>query len=151
MSDHRVIGFFAHFPGGEVICDACIIAGSETKMRDCVSRMSLKGGPTIRKTRFGEIRKGIGLGAAYCFDEEAYSRFQPGTVCHRKIFFMKKTPRAGGASGEPHEAGKTQMSPHPGHEILTDTVRKAGCRRANRKVRGGGETAFPHRRSGRPA
>jgi len=79
MSDHRVIGFFAYFPGGEVICDgdACIIAGSEAKMRNHISRMSLKGGPTIRETRFGEIRKGIGLGAAHCFDEEAYSRFQP--------------------------------------------------------------------------
>jgi len=51
---------------------------------------------------------------------------KPESVCHRKMSLMKKTPRAGGASGEPHEAGKTQMSPHPGHGILTDTDRKAG-------------------------
>jgi len=79
MSDHRVIGFFAYFGKGEVICDgdACIIAGSEAKMRDYISRMNLKGSPAIKKTRFGEIKKGLRLGAAYCFDEEAYSRFYP--------------------------------------------------------------------------
>jgi len=76
---------------------------------------------------------------------------KPESVCHRKMSLMKKTPRAGGVSGEPHEAGKTQMSQHPGHGILTDTDRKAGCRMAERTVRGGGETAFPHSRSGRPA
>ncbi len=79
MPDHRVIGFFAYFPDGNVVCDgdACIIAGSEAKMGDYVSRMGLKGTPTVKKTRFGEIRKGLGLGAAYCFDEESYGRLQP--------------------------------------------------------------------------
>ena len=33
--------------------------------------------PTIKKTRFGEIIKGIGLGAPYAFDEESYNRFYP--------------------------------------------------------------------------
>jgi len=37
---------------------------------------SLKG-TRIKKTRFGEILKGLDLGAAYAFDEEAYSRFDP--------------------------------------------------------------------------
>lgn len=79
MPDHRVIGFFAYFPGGEVVCDgdACIIAGSEDSMGDYISRMNLRGTPTVRKTRLGEIIKGMRLGGAYCFDEEAYCRFQP--------------------------------------------------------------------------
>ena len=83
MSDHEVIGYFAYSAGGAVICDgdACIIAGSEAKMRDYITRMQLQdiptAGLTIRKTRFGEIAKGLGLGAAYCFDEEAYNRFYP--------------------------------------------------------------------------
>ncbi len=32
---------------------------------------------TIRKTRFGEIMRGLSLGAAYAFDEESYGRFLP--------------------------------------------------------------------------
>jgi hypothetical protein len=32
---------------------------------------------TIRKTRFGEILDGVSVGAAYAFDEQAYSRFLP--------------------------------------------------------------------------
>ncbi len=32
---------------------------------------------TIRKTRFGDIMKGMSLGGAYAFDEEAYGRFYP--------------------------------------------------------------------------
>jgi hypothetical protein len=31
----------------------------------------------IKKTRFGEILKGLELGAAYAFDEESYIRFHP--------------------------------------------------------------------------
>ena len=34
-------------------------------------------GHTVRKTRFGEILRGLGLGAAYAFDEESYGRFLP--------------------------------------------------------------------------
>ena len=102
MSDHRVIGFFAYFGSGEVICDgdACIIAGSDAKMRDCISRMSLKGSPTIRKTRFGEIRKGLRLGAAYCFDGEAYSRFHP------------PAEKAGIKAGPQDFSGETPTGPH---------------------------------------
>jgi len=32
---------------------------------------------TIKKTTFGEIMTGLRLGAAYCFDQEAYNRFFP--------------------------------------------------------------------------
>ena len=75
----KVIGFFAYSGSGEVICDgdACIIAGSEAKMRDYISRMNPGGRLTIKKTRFGEIKKGLSLGAAYCSDEESYNRFYP--------------------------------------------------------------------------
>ncbi len=81
--DHntRVIGYFAYTPPMHVICDedACVIAGSEVGMKRYVEALasdSLKG-RRIQKTRFGEILKGLGLGAAYAFDEEAYNRFHP--------------------------------------------------------------------------
>ncbi len=83
MSDHKVIGYFAYHPGGEVICDgdSCIIAGSEEKMKSYIedfgknTKNTKK--PTIKKTRFGEIKRGMELGGAYSFDEESYSRFHP--------------------------------------------------------------------------
>jgi hypothetical protein len=31
----------------------------------------------VRKTRFGEIARGLSLGAAYAFDAESYARFEP--------------------------------------------------------------------------
>jgi hypothetical protein len=31
----------------------------------------------VRKTRFGEIWRGLRLGAAYAFDAESYARFLP--------------------------------------------------------------------------
>ncbi len=34
-------------------------------------------GTRIQKSRFGEILKGLELGGAYAFDEEAYNRFHP--------------------------------------------------------------------------
>ncbi len=79
--DTRVIGFFAYTPPMHAICDgdACVIAGSEAGMKRYVESMvsgPLKG-TRIKKTRFGEILKGLELGAAYAFDEEAYNRFYP--------------------------------------------------------------------------
>jgi hypothetical protein len=48
-------------------------------MRKIVEGRTTRGAPslTIKKTRFGEIMRGLRLGAAYCFDEEAYNRFFP--------------------------------------------------------------------------
>ena len=74
----KVIGCFAYSRLEEVFCDgdACVIADTEEKIRGY-----LKGLPhgnsmdIIRKTRFGEIVKGLRLGAAYAFDQGAYSRF----------------------------------------------------------------------------
>lgn len=82
MSDRSksVVGWFA-CRGMHAVCDgdACVIAGSDKAMRVLVSRAA--GGDasafTVKKTSFGEIMAGLKLGGAYCFDEEAYSRFFP--------------------------------------------------------------------------
>lgn len=78
----KVIGVFAYRARTEVICvntDACLIAGSEEAMREYVSEFtdSAPDELTIRKTRFVEILDGVRTGAAYAFDEQAYSRFLP--------------------------------------------------------------------------
>jgi len=79
--DSKVIGYFAYVSPAEVVCtgDACVISGSESAMRDYLIELNPdgEGMHTIRKTRFGEIMFGIRSGAAYAFDEEAYSRFYP--------------------------------------------------------------------------
>lgn len=81
MSYHKVVGYFAYISKYEVFCDgdACVIAGSEQKMKGYLSKMSRKdvSKHTIKKTKFGEIMSGINYGAPYCFDEEAYNRFYP--------------------------------------------------------------------------
>jgi hypothetical protein len=79
---NRVVGFFAYRSPTEVLCtdvDACLIAGSEAAMRTYLRARDPTGVSrhTIRKTRFGEILGGLNLGAAYAFDEVAYSRFYP--------------------------------------------------------------------------
>jgi hypothetical protein len=76
-----VIGYFAYASLSEVVCDgdACIVAGSEADLRTYLSELGL-GVPishTLKKTRFGEIMRGIRLGAAYAFDETSYNRFYP--------------------------------------------------------------------------
>lgn len=80
-ADSKVIGYFAYASLSEVVCDgdACIIAGSDADLRKYLSAMT-SGKPinhTLKKTRFGEIMRGIRLGAAYAFDEVAYNRFYP--------------------------------------------------------------------------
>lgn len=42
-----------------------------------LSRMGSGAKYTVRKTRFGEIMRGLSLGAAYAFDEGSYGRFLP--------------------------------------------------------------------------
>jgi hypothetical protein len=46
-------------------------------MRKYLSQMGSTAKHTVRKTRFGEIMRGLSLGAAYAFDEESYGRFLP--------------------------------------------------------------------------
>ena len=77
--DAKVIGYFAYRSLTEVVCDgdACVVAGSEADLRAYISELGPSGGagPTLKKTRFGEIMRGMRLGAPYAFDETAYNRF----------------------------------------------------------------------------
>lgn len=79
--DSKVIGYFAFSSPTAVICegDACVISGSEEKMRDYIASATVRSSEkhTIKKTRFGEIIKGMEMGAPYAFDEESYNRFLP--------------------------------------------------------------------------
>ena len=79
--DSKVMGYFAYRSQTEVICDgdACVISGSEQDLVNYIKFISPKflKKTTIKKTRFGEIIKGIKLGAAYAFDEQSYNRFYP--------------------------------------------------------------------------
>jgi hypothetical protein len=68
----KVIGYFSH-TAGNVFCDgdACIVAGSEERMRIYLRKVpSAHGQDVIKKTRFVEIVEGLRLGGAYVFDEE---------------------------------------------------------------------------------
>ena len=79
--DSKVIGYFSYSSPTEIVCtgNACVISGSNKSMRDYIDEIDPTGqkGNTIKKTRFGEILRGLKLGAAYAFDEESYGRFYP--------------------------------------------------------------------------
>jgi hypothetical protein len=82
QSDTRVIGHFALLSPTDVLCTdggACMIAGSGEAMAQYLGELppGRSGKATVRKTSFGEIRRGLSLGAAYAFDREAYARFHP--------------------------------------------------------------------------
>ena len=78
--DKEVIGYFAYNSGTLYsVCDgdACVIAGSAKALNGYVSKLS-KGKITdyrVKKTKYGEIVKGLQLGGAYTFDKRAYRRF----------------------------------------------------------------------------
>ena len=79
--DTKVIGYFAYTSLTDVVCDgdACVIAGSDADLRTYLSELRFAEGinHTLKKTRFGEIMRGMRLGAAYAFDETSYNRFYP--------------------------------------------------------------------------
>mgnify|MGYP001247206939 CR=1 FL=1 len=79
--DAKVIGYFAYASQTEVVCDgdACVVAGSDADLRTYISELGVADGVshTLKKTRYGEIMRGMNLGAAYAFDEVAYNRFYP--------------------------------------------------------------------------
>lgn len=79
--DERIVGYFGYLPPSNIVCDgdACVIAGSEVSFK---TYLKIANPPDavktiIKKTRFGEIFRGLSLGGAYSFDEEAYGRFYP--------------------------------------------------------------------------
>ena len=80
--DTQVIGYFAYLSAMQVVCtdvDACVVSGSNEAMEQYLAEMNPSGAATatVRKTRFGEILRGLELGAAYAFDRESYARFYP--------------------------------------------------------------------------
>jgi hypothetical protein len=77
----KVIGYFAFSSPSEVVCtgDACVITGSVQAMKAFLLEIDPYGqkNHTVKKTNFGEILRGLKLGAAYGFDEESYKKFYP--------------------------------------------------------------------------
>ncbi len=101
--DSKVIGYFAFNSPSEVICDgdACVISGSEQSMRGYIKSTSSKSSSTItiKKTRFGDIVKGMKMGAPYAFDEQSYNRFYP--LANKIGYSLKKEDFTG-----PTETGR---------------------------------------------
>ncbi|MEA2095432.1 MAG: hypothetical protein U9P73_01895 [Candidatus Cloacimonadota bacterium] len=82
--NRKVIGYFAFASPTDVVCtgdrgDACVISGSARSMKAFLTEIDPHGqkGHTVKKTRFGEILRGLKLGAAYGFDKESYEKFYP--------------------------------------------------------------------------
>ncbi len=76
--EQKVIGYFAFASPTDVVCtgatgDACVISGSTQAMKTFLAEIDPHGNTShrIKKTRFGEILRGLTLGAAYAFDEES--------------------------------------------------------------------------------
>lgn len=80
--DTKVVGYFGYWSATQVVCtdvDACVVAGSSDAMEEYVAEMDPLRAATasVKKTRFGEILRGLELGGTYAFDEESYARFYP--------------------------------------------------------------------------
>jgi len=80
--DAKVVGYFAYLSPMQVVCtggDACVVSGSQTAMEAYLVELHPAGAAKtiVKKTRFGEILRGLQLGAAYAFDKESYPRFYP--------------------------------------------------------------------------
>jgi hypothetical protein len=78
----KVIGYFAYLSPTEVVCtdvDACLVSGSSPAMEGYLAEIVPHSAAraTVKKTRFGEVLRGLELGGAYAFDEESYARFYP--------------------------------------------------------------------------
>jgi hypothetical protein len=90
--DSKVIGYFAFSSPTEVICEgeACVISGSEQDMKKYIvsALRDPSKNATIKKTRFGDIIKGMEMGAPYAFDEQSYNRFYP--LANRIGFNLKE-------------------------------------------------------------
>ena len=77
----RVVGYFAYRRPGEVFRHdaACVVGGTEDGLRRYVGSAPdrVQGEISVSKIRLGEIIEGLGSGAAYAFDDDAYARFFP--------------------------------------------------------------------------
>lgn len=65
----KVVGYFAYFSPTQVVCSdvaACVVAGSIQAMEEYLAEIDPRRAPkaTVKKTRFGEIKRGLQLGAA---------------------------------------------------------------------------------------
>ena len=78
---HSLIGYLARASRYILLCDgdACIIAGSEVKLKEylALSHPGQAARYELKQARFDEVWAGLRAGAAYAFDEEAYTRFYP--------------------------------------------------------------------------
>ena len=76
-----LIGYLAAACRYRLLCDgdACIIAGSEARMKDYLAAHDSAQATRyeIKKVRWDALLTGLRAGAAYAFDEEAYQRFYP--------------------------------------------------------------------------
>ena len=79
MNPYKIIGFVSHNrQKTAMLCDgdACLVFGSEHKLREYVEQKDIKEIGVIKKARFGDILEVLKLGGIYLMDEEAYSRFK---------------------------------------------------------------------------
>lgn len=112
----KVVGYFAYRSRWRIICTngaACVISGSARAMRQNLEEMDPERAykATVRKTRFGEVVRGLKLGAAYAFDRGAYRRFYPLAV---KI-------------GLPVEPADFDNPERPGGRFFTVRLIPSGC------------------------
>lgn len=109
--DAKVIGYFAHASPTEVVCDgdACVVAGSDADLRTYISELGVADGVshTSKETRFGEIMRGMGLAAAYAFDEVAYNRFFP--LARRKAYDFGPEDFSATGPGKGVHLGRVQL------------------------------------------
>ncbi len=80
----HVIGYVACASPTDVVCtgatgDACVMSGSTHAMKTFLVEIDPHGQTShrLKKTRCGEILRGLTRGAAYAFDEESYARLYP--------------------------------------------------------------------------
>ena len=73
-----LIGYIAQASRYELLCDgdACVVVGSKSKLKTHPA-VTDAAGYAFKKAWFDDILAGLGMGAAYAFDEEAYHRFYP--------------------------------------------------------------------------
>lgn len=81
-NDTKVLGVVAIVAGTKsIFCigESCIVAASEEKMQEYISRdpNCRKFNFEFSKARFGHVNQVLRMGGAYAFDKESYSRFFP--------------------------------------------------------------------------